>query len=78
MHRCQIIKGLKCSVFWIHRLPASKISLAMTMSSLHVDQRNSAMPRTTSPWMITVSVSQLYFHIIVYNKYCLCRYLYIY
>lgn len=51
--------GLETQVFCVlaHRSPAFKTSLVMTMSSLHVDRRNSATPRMTSLWMIMVSVT---------------------
>lgn len=40
-----------------HRLPASRISSGMTMSSSHAGPRNSATPRMTFLWMTTVSLT---------------------
>lgn len=62
--------GVSNSVICLHRSPAFKISLAKTTSSLHVDQRNSAMPRMTSLWMRTVSdpASVFILHHVIYDK----------
>lgn len=63
---------IRCWIFCFPRLPAFRISLGTMMSSSRVDQKSSAMHRTTSLWMRMVMQSWLQFFL-VWRSILMCK-----